>query len=31
MEILNEDLVTVEQTLEDAVQRSVAYAQEGSQ
>ncbi|OVE84274.1 ADP-forming succinate--CoA ligase subunit beta [Natronolimnobius baerhuensis] len=28
MEILNEDLVTVEQTLEDAVQRSVAYADE---
>ena len=28
MEILNEDLVTVEQTLEDAVQRAVAYAQE---
>ncbi|WP_148680462.1 ADP-forming succinate--CoA ligase subunit beta [Halovivax ruber] len=29
MEILNEDLVTVEQTLEDAVQRSVEYAEEG--
>ena len=28
MEILNEDLVTVEETLEDAVQRAVAYAQE---
>ncbi|MCU4926744.1 ADP-forming succinate--CoA ligase subunit beta [Halobacteria archaeon AArc-dxtr1] len=28
MEILNEDLVTVEQTLEDAVQRAVAYAEE---
>jgi len=28
MEILNEDLVTVEQTLEDAVQRAVEYAQE---
>ena len=28
MEILNEDLVTVEQTLEDAVQRSVEFAQE---
>jgi len=26
MEILNEDLVTVEQTLEDAVQRAVGYA-----
>jgi len=26
MEILNEDLVTVEQTLEDAVQRAVQYA-----
>ena len=29
MDILNEDLVTVEQTLEDAVQRAVEYAQEG--
>ena len=28
MEILNEDLVTIEKTLEDAVQRSVEYAQE---
>ena len=28
MEILNEDLVTVEQTLEDAVERTVAYAEE---
>ncbi|WP_440764830.1 ADP-forming succinate--CoA ligase subunit beta [Natronorubrum sp. DTA7] len=28
MEILNEDLVTVEQTLEDAVQRAVQYAAE---
>ncbi|GAB3686129.1 ADP-forming succinate--CoA ligase subunit beta [Salinarchaeum chitinilyticum] len=28
MEILDESLVTVEQTLEDAVQRSVEYAQE---
>jgi len=28
MEILNEDLVTVEHTLEDAVQRAVKYAQE---
>ncbi|WP_323192483.1 ADP-forming succinate--CoA ligase subunit beta [Halostella sp. PRR32] len=28
LEILNEDLVTVEQTLEDAVQRAVEYAQE---
>ncbi|ADD04322.1 succinate--CoA ligase (ADP-forming) beta subunit [Natrialba magadii ATCC 43099] len=28
MEILNEDLVTVEQTLEDAVQRTVEYAEE---
>ncbi|MBX0293974.1 ADP-forming succinate--CoA ligase subunit beta [Haloarcula nitratireducens] len=28
MEILNEDLVTVEHTLEDAVQRAVEYAQE---
>jgi succinyl-CoA synthetase beta subunit len=28
MEILNEDLVTVEETLEDAVQRSVEFAQE---
>ncbi len=28
MEILNEDLVTVEQTLEDAVQRAVEYAEE---
>ncbi|MFC3959961.1 ADP-forming succinate--CoA ligase subunit beta [Halovivax cerinus] len=28
MEILNEELVTVEQTLEDAVQRSVEYAEE---
>ncbi|WP_312907362.1 ADP-forming succinate--CoA ligase subunit beta [Natronosalvus caseinilyticus] len=28
MEILNEDLVTVEQTLEDAVQRAVAYAED---
>ncbi|MEF8881555.1 MAG: ADP-forming succinate--CoA ligase subunit beta [Halapricum sp.] len=28
MEILNKDLVTVEDTLEDAVQRAVAYAQE---
>jgi len=28
MEILNEDLVTVEKTLEDAVQRAVDYAQE---
>ncbi|WP_254862721.1 ADP-forming succinate--CoA ligase subunit beta [Halovivax gelatinilyticus] len=30
MEILNEELVTVEQTLEDAVQRSVEYADEVS-
>ena len=29
MEILNTDLVTVEETLEDAVQRAVEYAQEG--
>ncbi|MEF8852619.1 MAG: ADP-forming succinate--CoA ligase subunit beta [Haloarculaceae archaeon] len=28
MEILNEDLVTVEQTLEDAVQRAVGYAED---
>ncbi|WP_343195717.1 ADP-forming succinate--CoA ligase subunit beta [Halovivax sp.] len=28
MEILNEELVTVEQTLEDAVQRAVEYAEE---
>jgi len=28
MEILNEDLVTVEQTLEDAVQRAVEHAEE---
>ncbi|MEF8829771.1 MAG: succinate--CoA ligase subunit beta, partial [Haloarcula sp.] len=28
MEILNEDLVTVEHTLEDAVQRAVEYAKE---
>ncbi|MFB6185109.1 MAG: ADP-forming succinate--CoA ligase subunit beta [Haloarculaceae archaeon] len=28
MEILNTDLVTVEQTLEDAVQRAVAFAEE---
>ncbi|MFB6140878.1 MAG: ADP-forming succinate--CoA ligase subunit beta [Halosimplex sp.] len=28
MEILNEDLVTVEKTLEDAVQRAVEYAEE---
>ena len=28
MEILNEDLVTVEHTLEDAVQRAVSYAEE---
>jgi succinyl-CoA synthetase beta subunit len=28
MEILNEDLVTVEETLEDAVQRSVEFAEE---
>jgi len=28
MEILNEDLVTVEKTLEDAVQRAVDYAEE---
>ncbi|WP_247728515.1 ADP-forming succinate--CoA ligase subunit beta [Halovivax limisalsi] len=28
MDILNEELVTVEQTLEDAVQRSVEYAEE---
>ncbi len=28
MEILDEDLVTVEETLEDAVQRAVEYAQE---
>ena len=28
MEILNEDLVTVEQTLEDAVERAVIYAEE---
>ncbi|QFU83847.1 ADP-forming succinate--CoA ligase subunit beta [Natronorubrum aibiense] len=31
MEILNEDLVTVEQTLEDAVQRAVEYAEEVSE
>ena len=31
MEILNTDLVTVEATLEDAVQRAVAYAEEDSQ
>ncbi len=31
MEILNEDLVTVEQTLEEAVQRAVAYAEEVNQ
>ncbi|WP_246982583.1 ADP-forming succinate--CoA ligase subunit beta [Halorientalis marina] len=31
MEILNTDLVTVEATLEDAVQRAVEYAQEDSQ
>jgi len=31
MEILNEDLVTVEQTLEDAVQRAVEYAGEVAQ
>jgi len=31
MEILNTDLVTVEKTLEDAVQRAVEYAQEDSQ
>ncbi len=31
MEILNEDLVTVEQTLEDAVQRAVEYAAEVSE
>ncbi|WP_254768476.1 ADP-forming succinate--CoA ligase subunit beta [Salinilacihabitans rarus] len=31
MEILNEDLVTVEETLEDAVQRAVAYAEEVNQ
>ena len=31
MEILNTDLVTVEATLEDAVQRAVQYAQEESQ
>ena len=30
MDILNEDLVTVEETLEDAVQRAVEYAQEVS-
>jgi succinyl-CoA synthetase beta subunit len=30
MEILNEDLVTVEHTLEDAVQRAVAYADDVS-
>jgi succinyl-CoA synthetase beta subunit len=29
MEILNTDLVTVESTLEDAVQRAVRYAEEG--
>jgi len=28
MEILNTDLVTVESTLEDAVKRAVAYAEE---
>jgi len=31
MEILNEDLVTVEKTLEDAVQRAVANADEVDQ
>ncbi len=31
MEILNEDLVTVEQTLEEAVQRAVSYADEVSE
>ncbi len=31
MDILNEDLVTVEETLEAAVQRAVEYAQEGAQ
>ncbi|MDG5776662.1 ADP-forming succinate--CoA ligase subunit beta [Haloarculaceae archaeon H-GB2-1] len=31
MEILNADLVTVEQTLEDAVQRAVGYAEEVDQ
>jgi succinyl-CoA synthetase beta subunit len=31
MEILNEDLVTVEHTLEDAVQRAVQYAEEAEQ
>ncbi len=31
MEILNEDLVTVEQTLESAVERAVAYAAEEDQ
>ncbi|WP_135302689.1 ADP-forming succinate--CoA ligase subunit beta [Haloarcula amylovorans] len=31
MEILNEDLVTVEHTLEDAVQRAVNYAEEVEQ
>jgi succinyl-CoA synthetase beta subunit len=31
MEILNEELVTVEYTLEDAVQRAVTYAQEVQQ
>ncbi|MFP8952297.1 ADP-forming succinate--CoA ligase subunit beta [Natrialbaceae archaeon A-arb3/5] len=31
MEILNEDLVTVEQTLEDAVERTVEYADEVSE
>jgi succinyl-CoA synthetase beta subunit len=30
MEILNTDLVTVESTLEDAVQRAVEYSQEGN-
>ena len=28
MEILNTDLVTVEETLEEAVQRAVNYAEE---
>ena len=31
MEILNTDLVTVEKTLEDAVQRAVSYAEEAEQ
>ena len=31
MEILNTDLVTVEKTLEDAVQRAVQYAEEANQ